>query len=69
MSRLMNPAQRNRRVAELRELAVLLEAMPVRRECGECIFFDKGNCQQWHADVPVEQRAAGCDAWEEDIPF
>lgn len=67
----MNPAQRDRAIASLKDAIATLERMPVTTPCTECMHLchDSGVCGKWNAQVPEHALATGCDQWEEDIPF
>lgn len=68
-SQALTPAQRDRQVAALQKAIEVVQSMPVIRPCEQCEHFDQGLCHVWKAQVPTEARAAGCDKWEEGIPF
>lgn len=67
----LTPAQRDRDIARLRAAIHALERAPVVRPCAQCLHFrpDTGHCSVWNAIVPPEAHDAGCERWEEGVPF
>ncbi|MGE0209989.1 MAG: hypothetical protein AB7S42_12715 [Lysobacteraceae bacterium] len=67
----LTPAQRDRDIERLQAAIAALERAPVVRPCAQCLHFrpDTGHCAAWNAIVPPEARAAGCERWEEGVPF
>ncbi len=67
----LTPAKRDRKIAALREAITVLAGLPVVTPCAQCAFFraDNGYCERWQTIVPPEHRAAGCDQWDEAVPF
>lgn len=37
--------------------------------CLDCDKWSGGHCAQWGQEVPVEAWAAGCDEYEQWVPF
>jgi len=70
-SQALTPAQRDRDIARLHDAIHALERAPVVRPCAQCLHFrqDTGHCYVWNAIVPPDARAAGCEQWEEGVPF
>lgn len=70
-TRLMTPAQRDRRVCELQNVIDALRELPVVTPCAECVHFDaeQGYCHAWASPVPLEAQADGCAKWDEGVPF
>lgn len=71
MSALMTRGERDRKIAALHEAIAALETMPASTPCAECDHFnrDTGHCAKWNAPVPAPAQDAGCDQWDEAVPF
>lgn len=70
-STVLTPARRDRDIARLKEAILALERSPVATPCAQCLHFDQitGHCAVWKMVVPPEAREAGCERWEEGVPF
>lgn len=64
-----NKAERARLIHHAQMTLRALEALPALTPCAECLEFDAGFCRRWKAQVPPEAQPAGCDQWQEQIPF
>ena len=48
----------------------IIAALPERRLCRECLYFDQINhCDKWAAEIPAEWLEQGCAEWQDAIPF
>jgi hypothetical protein len=58
-------------VQTLQQALRIVQALPVDRGCMRCDHLDQptGRCHVWQSVVPTEHRAAGCDKFEDTIPF
>ena len=67
---LISYKQKERLIKEHLSVQAILNALPVKRECESCEFWDD-MCNNFGAVPPDDVRAVGCDNWiEKDfIPF
>ncbi len=66
----MNPAQRDRAIAELKTAVATLEMLPVITDCRECEFFNQqGVCEHYLQAPPESFYTDDCPEWCEAIPF
>lgn len=67
----LTPSRRNRMLDTLTEALAVVQALTPVTPCSACDHLDQptGRCAIWGAVVPPEHRAAGCDKFEDQIPF
>jgi hypothetical protein len=50
-----------------------ISVQPLKDGCHDCLHRCESSngpyCHHWNATIPIEWMSAGCDQWEDDIPF
>lgn len=47
-----------------------IDQIPAATPCSACDHFAAGDrCSVWKATVPPEAQAAGCEQFEDEVPF
>lgn len=64
----LTPQEKAQRVAQLEAMIALVQAIPERRQCPECLNFQGGYCHKWDDQVPSNVQSTGCDEWQ-GLPF
>lgn len=67
----LTPSRKQSMAATLREALTIIEQLPESRTCRLCDRFTEAGsyCAYWNAEVPAEAIEAGCDEFDEGVPF
>lgn len=66
---ILTPIQKAKTIQQLELLLAQLKTLKPHTPCNLCVYFLRGNCSVYQADVPAEFQAVGCEKFEDDVPF
>ena len=64
----LTPQRKADQIQCLRTALAIIEALPTRTPCAECVEFSEGYCSFHKADVPPDFQLQGCPQFTE-VPF
>ena len=67
----LTPSKKAAMAETLQRALAIVQALPAITPCSACdhLVQPTGFCRIWQSVVPPEHRAAGCDKFEDEIPF